>query len=169
MAKKLEFPMAVLSYATTLFISDGHDTSVDMEQSQRRREPFLAAFRQLSFVDRVDVAKARAPETGDLAVTISDRDGRHFRFRGEFKTSYLDRPSVHTMVANARQDQRDTGYPTLVFARYVPLPTAEQFLEAGVNFVDLAGNLHLVLGTRYERTIMGHVEPRRGAGCDGSF
>src|ERR1039458_8893185 len=151
---------------------------MDLEQFQRRLEPFLAAFRQLSFVDRVDVAKTRAQETGDLAVTISDRDGRHFRFLGEFKTSYLghvedfrflgefkpsylDRPSVHTVTANARQYQRDAGCPTLVFARYVPLPTAEQFLEAGVNFVDLAGNLHLVLGTHYERTIMGHVEPRK--------
>jgi hypothetical protein len=132
-----------------------------MEQSQRRLEPFLAAVHQLSFVDRVDVAKACPQETGDLAVTISDRDGRHFRFRGELKTSYLDRPSVHAVAANARQYQRDVGCPTLVFARYVPLPTAEQFLEAGVNFVDLAGNLHLVLGTQYERTIVGHVEPRK--------
>jgi hypothetical protein len=132
-----------------------------MEPFQRRLEPFLAAFRQVSFIRQVDVAKARAQETGDLAVTISDRHGRHFRFRGEFKTSYLDRPSVHTVAANARQYQRDAGCPTLVFARYVPLPTAEQFLEAGVNFVDLAGNLHLVLGTQYERTIMGHVEPRK--------
>jgi hypothetical protein len=65
------------------------------------------------------------------------------------------------VTANARQYQRDAGCPTLVFARYVPLPTAEQFLEAGVNFVDLVGNLHLVLGTHYERTIMGHVEPRK--------
>jgi hypothetical protein len=132
-----------------------------MEQSQHRLDPFFAAFRQVSFVDRVDVVKARAPETGDLAVTISDRAGRHFRFRGEFKTSYLDRPSVNTVVADAVNYHRDGGCPTLVFARYVPLPTAEQFLEAGVNFVDLAGNLHLVLGNQYERTIMGHVEPRK--------
>src|ERR1035438_5868604 len=132
-----------------------------MGQSQHRFEPFLAALRDLSFIARSDVAKPRPQETGDLAVSISDREGRHFRFRGELKTSYLDRPSVHNVAANAREYQRDAGCPTLVFARYVPLPTAEQFLEAGVNFVDLAGNLHLVLGDRYERTIMGRAESRK--------
>ena len=134
---------------------------MDMEQSQHRFEPFLAALRELSFVARTDLAEPRPQETGDLAATISDRRGRHYRFRGEFRSSYLDRPSVHAVVANALQHQRDGGCPTLVFARYVPLPTAEQFLEAGVNFVDLAGNLHLVLGDRYERTIMGRAESRK--------
>ena len=132
-----------------------------MEQSQHRFEPFLAALRELSFVARTVVAKPRPQETGDLAATISDRRGRQYRFRGEFRSSYLDRPSVHAVVANALQHQRDGGCPTLVFARYVPLPTAEQFLEAGVNFVDLAGNLHLVLGDRYERTIMGRAESQK--------
>jgi hypothetical protein len=132
-----------------------------MEQSQHRFEPFLAALRELSFVARTDVAKPHPQETGDLAATISDRRGRHYRFRAEFRSSYLDRPSVHAVVANALQHQRDGGCPTLVFARYVPLPTAEQFLEAGVNFVDLAGNLHLVLGDRYERTIMGRAESQK--------
>ena len=30
----------------------------------------------------------------------------------------------------------------LLFARYIPLPTAQRLMDAGVDFVDLAGNVH---------------------------
>jgi hypothetical protein len=68
---------------------------------------------------------------------------------------------VNAVVANARLLQRGTSLPILVMARYVPRPTGEQFVEAGINFLDRAGNMHLALGTNYERTVLGRLEPNK--------
>jgi len=48
----------------------------------------------------------------------------------------------------------------MLFARYVPQPSAEKLIEAGVNFVDLAGNMHLALDNDYIRTVIGKKEER---------
>ena len=48
--------------------------------------------------------------------------------------------------------------PPLLVARYIPRPSAERLLEAGINFVDGAGNIHLKLGKSFERTIVGQPE-----------
>jgi hypothetical protein len=52
-----------------------------------------------------------------------------------------------------------------LLARYIPRPSAERLIQAGVNFLDQAGNMHLVLGQNYERTIVGNKEnnaPKEG-------
>lgn len=51
--------------------------------------------------------------------------------------------------------------PLLLLARYIARPSAERLIESGVNFLDRAGNVHLVLGRNYERTIIGNKEPLR--------
>src|SRR5215469_9530394 len=130
--------------------------------AERKIGPFLDRLRRPPFIDRVEVGNnsADAPPEG-LILTITDRQRRPFRFRGDLKTSYLDRSSVNSLIANARLIQKRTREGLLVLARYIPLPTGEQLIAAGINFVDLVGNMHLVLGDHYERTIVGHVESQR--------
>ncbi len=48
----------------------------------------------------------------------------------------------------------------MIFARYLPLPAAQRLLDAGVNFIDLAGNIHLQLGSDFEKTIIGKKEQK---------
>jgi len=48
--------------------------------------------------------------------------------------------------------------PLLLLARFVPKPSAERLVQSGVNFLDQVGNMHLVLGGDYERTIIGSKE-----------
>ena len=43
----------------------------------------------------------------------------------------------------------------LIFARYLPRASAERLAEAGVNFLDLAGNINLALGTEFQKTVIG--------------
>jgi hypothetical protein len=43
----------------------------------------------------------------------------------------------------------------LLAARYVPRPTGERLVEAGVNFVDRAGNVHLRLGEDHNVLVLG--------------
>jgi hypothetical protein len=40
----------------------------------------------------------------------------------------------------------------------VPAPPAEKLIDAGINFIDQAGNVHLMLGKSYGRTIVGRRE-----------
>src|SRR5207248_2561089 len=49
----------------------------------------------------------------------------------------------------------------MLFARYIPRETGERLIAANINFLDLAGNMHLVLGKQYHRTVLGHAEAQR--------
>jgi hypothetical protein len=62
-------------------------------------------------------------------------------------------PSVSTAVP---ADKEFSG--TLV-ARYIPRPTGERLADAGVNFVDRLGNMHLALGKDHHVLRLGRREP----------
>jgi hypothetical protein len=46
----------------------------------------------------------------------------------------------------------------LLLARYIPRPTAQELIDGGVDFVDLAGNIHLSLKPHYHWTVVGNRE-----------
>lgn len=95
---------------------------------------------------------------GTLAVSTP---AGSFRFTVEVKASFLDRALTNAIAAIAVRFARDHDQRLLLLARYVPRPTGERLIAAGVNFLDLAGNMHLTLGTNYSRTILGRSEPMR--------
>src|SRR5262249_47324104 len=78
-------------------------------------------------------------------------------FDVERKNSYLDRSLINAWISDAKH-RPDNAPPMLLLARYVPMPSGERLVEAGVNFVDRAGNMHLALGSHYSRTIIGRRE-----------
>jgi hypothetical protein len=125
-------------------------------------EPFLQALKQLPFVRNVRLGAAQQ-EGGrhDAVLTIVDPERRRFEFSAETTRSYLDRSVANAVIARAQRASAQHSPPMLLLARYVPRPTGERLIDAGVNFVDLVGNIHLRLGTRYARTILGKSEDKR--------
>jgi hypothetical protein len=102
-------------------------------------------------------AQTPADYDGRIAIRTPDET---FHFLLDRKKSYLDRASTNALIALDQRTRRDQGHPLLLFARYVPRPTAERFMAADLNFIDLAGNMHLVLGPRYHHTVIGRPEER---------
>jgi hypothetical protein len=129
-------------------------------------EPFLEQIRTLHFVTDLDFcAEDRGTDPGiDGILKVRTPKGAH-AFLVEQKKSYLDRGILNALVAQAKLHAHARGKPLLLLARYIPRPSAERLIEAGVNFLDQAGNMHLVLGQNYERTIIGNREntaPKEG-------
>jgi hypothetical protein len=122
--------------------------------------PYLEKLRALGFVNGVEFSpNARA------AAALADGVLRVRTPRGAFafdigrNNSYLDRSLINAWISHAAH-KAEKGRALLLFTRYVPLPSAERFVEAGVNFVDQAGNMHLVLGPHYSHSVIGRRETK---------
>ena len=120
-------------------------------------EPQIAQLRALDFVQSAELVSANSGpgRGGDGELILKTADGT-FRFLIEKKAAYLDRSFLNMLIAQAKGRK-----PMVLFARYVPRESAERLMDAGLNFVDAAGNIHLRLGSRYERTIVGRREPAK--------
>jgi hypothetical protein len=135
-------------------------TMTTLATTPERLRAFAERLRELPFVRDVRY-DANADEVGsDGLFTITDRKRRHLPFLLHVKSSYLDRASTNVVIVGARLAQKGQRTPTLLLARYIPQPTADRLMEAGINFVDLAGNMHIDLGD-YSRTVLGRLEPRK--------
>ncbi len=123
-----------------------------------QHEQQLSLLRSLDFVRAAEVVSL-PPGTGSRgdAELILKTAEETFRFRIQKKKAYLDRSFLNMLVAHAKGSE-----PILLLARYVPRESAETLMNAGINFVDEVGNIHLRLGNRYERTIIGQREPSTG-------
>jgi hypothetical protein len=122
--------------------------------------PFLDRLKTAPFVKRVSLGPSQKDDTRSEGVLTLRTTQETFTLAIERKLSYLDRVSANAIAAQAAILSRD-GHPRILFARYVPRPTGEQFAAADVNFVDLAGNMHLSLGKKYQRTILGRPETQK--------
>jgi len=125
----------------------------------------LHRLRQLPFVRDAQLA-AGAPQRhlhyGDFdALVRLHTPAGDFEFVTEIKRSYLDLSITNALLAVAKRVKLEAHKPFLLFARYVPRPTGERLIDAEVNFVDLAGNIHLNLEPHYHWTVLGRLEPSR--------
>ncbi len=128
--------------------------------------PFLGQLRSLPFVTDLDFsAGGPGGEPGiDGILKVRTPKGTH-TFLVQQKRSFLDRGVLNALVARAKLHGKEDRQSLLLLARYIPSPSAERLIDSGVNFLDQAGNLHLVLGRNYERTIIGNKEstaPKEG-------
>jgi len=128
--------------------------------------PFLEQLRLLHFVSALNFsAEGRSDDPGIDGILKLRTPKGTYAFLVEQKRSYLDRGILNALVAQAKVRADLRGEPLLLLARYIPRPSAERLIESGVNFLDQAGNMHLVLGRNYERTILGNKEnsaPKEG-------
>ena len=122
-------------------------------------DPFLEQIQSLPFVKRLDFSREnRAVDSGtDGILKVRTTDGIYV-FQVEQKRSYLDRGILNALLAKAKRSDKNRHVPLLLLARFIPKPSAERLIDAGVNFLDQVGNMHLVLGRNYERTIIGNKE-----------
>ena len=128
-------------------------------QSRPPLAPFLQQLRTVHFISDLEFSpENRGADQGiDGILKVRTPKGT-YSFLVEQKRSYLDRGILNALVAQTKLDASAHRKPLLSLARYIPRPSAERLIESRVNFVDQAGNMHLVLGKNYERTIIGNKE-----------
>jgi hypothetical protein len=123
-----------------------------------RLEPYLANLRALPFVDDVQVEapqpSSRVTPDGILRVRAK---GVEYRLLVELKTSHLSYPIVDAVLAYTRQEP---GVPWVLFAPHVGRPMAAHLKQAGLNFLDLAGNCWITLGTDHTAEVIGRSVER---------
>jgi hypothetical protein len=130
-----------------------------MRLDETKLESYLDTIRALDFVKGLELKQAINQNAfgPDGLLTIATPKGK-FSFGIEQKGSYLGRTLLHGIISQARNYKQSSRRPLLLLTRYVPGPSAEALIENGVNFVDRAGNMHLVLGSNYARTVIGKKE-----------
>ena len=131
-----------------------------MAAPERQFAPYLEKIRDLEFVKALDFSAARNPyeEKGiDGQLRIRTPEGT-FHFLVEQKSSYLDRSLLNAFIAQAKHQAEAYQHPVILFARYVPRPSAERLVASGINFLDRVGNMHLILGSNYSHTVLGNRE-----------
>jgi len=121
--------------------------------------PFLKRLRDLPFVRKARVHKQEAANgRGPFdAVIRLETDAGPGEYIAEIKRSYLDRPMIYAIVSRSKHAAR-RGRKLLLLARYVPRPTALELIDAGVDFVDLAGNMHVSMQPHHHWTVIGYRE-----------
>ena len=127
---------------------------MDMERS--KLSEYTAGLLALPFIKEVRAEprphRPGRPPLDALLTIVTPKET--FELRAEVKRSHLGREQANQLVAMARQ------IPNLiVFAPYVGRELGETFAEAGVNFVDLAGNAFVRLGDQYIARIQGKSAP----------
>jgi hypothetical protein len=122
---------------------------------------YLDQLRGLPFIRdlRIDWQPERGEREVDALVTLRT-PRRTFKLALEVKRTFLDRGATSGLIAEHLRLQRERRLPLLLAARYVPRPTGERLVEAGVNFVDRAGNIHLRLGEDHNVLVLGRRDPQ---------
>jgi hypothetical protein len=152
---------AVLNYE--LSISNGHTIIVDTVQLKPTIEPFLEQLKALPFVTDLDFSpEGRHNDREADGILKIHAPKETYRFLVEQKRSYLDRGALNALIAQAKLYATERREPLVLFARYIPGPSAERLIQSGINFVDQTGNMHLVFGRNYERTVVGTKQNAAG-------
>lgn len=130
-----------------------------MKHLRHTIEPYLDAIRALPFVENLEFSQeAKERDSGiDGTLKLHTPKGTQVYFV-ETKRSYLDSGLLHGLLAQTKLVRDRHNKPLLVFARYVPSPSAEKLIKSGINFFDESGNMHLSVGKNYERTVIGRKQ-----------
>lgn len=148
----LIFPLSVTNGHT--IISDSMPAPVDPDLT-----PYLDRLREVPFIRHVELAsRAGSGVRPDLLIKLRT-PRRTFSLALETKRTFLDQALTNAVVAQQMEVVRKHQTPLLLLARYIPRPTGERLAEAGVNFVDRPGNVHLKLGDDYHVLLLGRREP----------
>ena len=121
---------------------------------------YLEAIRALPFVTALDW-KVAPRGAGDREIDAEIKittPRRKFKLAAEFKRTYMDRANLNALIAQQAHVRQKLKMPLLLIARYIPAPMGERLAEAGINFVDGVGNLHVNLGGDYYVFAVGRKE-----------
>ena len=149
-------------------ISNGQSRIEDVTQlgAHSRRleglEPFLDRLANLPFVTLAESVESRPIFRGghfDATIQV-DTPAGSCRYLTLVKRSYLDVTTVRSLVATAK-GLAPHGRKLLVFARYIPPPSARKLINAEAHFIDLCGNVHFHRPPHFHWTSLGN---RQSAG-----
>ncbi|HYL77464.1 MAG TPA: type IV toxin-antitoxin system AbiEi family antitoxin [Bryobacteraceae bacterium] len=130
-----------------------------MKQRARHELEPVCHLRRLPFVRDVKyTVKERRDPGYDGRLEIKTSRGK-FQLAVEAKRSYISRAAVSELLAWLSHLRADRTQGVILFATHIPRKTAEALIEAKVNFVDDAGNVHLELGDAYNWTAIGIPAP----------
>src|SRR5436309_2016874 len=126
-------------------------------QPEKASTALLKTLQSLPFARKISFSPSKQNKGAGVDGVLAIGAGKdQFTLAVVQKRSFLDRASLHAVIAMAERARR----PLLLLARYVPRPSGEQLMAAGVNFVDEAGNVHLALGKKYAHTVLGRRQDR---------
>ncbi|HET6842586.1 MAG TPA: type IV toxin-antitoxin system AbiEi family antitoxin [Candidatus Angelobacter sp.] len=128
-----------------------------MPRREQAARDYIDKISTLDFIRRHELSQPREGHGINPSLAVWTPKGK-FTFLVELKGSYFDRSSLNAFISQAKHLTRVHHKPLLLFARYLPEPSAELLISAGINFVDQVGNMHLALGDSYVRTVIGRKE-----------
>ena len=130
-------------------------------------EPLLDQIRAVTFVRHLRLIPAKSGDRNSSRVLeITTPRGKH-RLALIVKRSYLDRSTVNAVIGQIKGERKAAkgggqsvrNGEILVLAPYLAVPTAKNFIDAGISFADEIGNIHLALGDEYNWTVIGERKP----------
>ncbi len=104
--------------------------------------PYLEQLKTLAFVESAEV-KRSASDDEQLTLHVVAKRKTHSFELGLLRT-HLSMPEVERWIGKAQSLGRKR--PLLLLAPYVSRPMGARLREAGVRYLDQAGNMHFVLG-----------------------
>lgn len=116
-------------------------------------QPYLDALEKLPFVKRAEFHRAKDARLD--AELVVQTQTKKFRFAVETKPTFLGRDTTERVIALAPSVRQREGVPLILVAPYIPRPTGERLIDAGVDFVDKYGNVHIRLGSEFHAIILG--------------
>lgn len=132
-----------------------------------RISPYLARLQELPFVEDVRVEQISYDPSADAILLVRTPTGPR-RLVAELKSSNLT--GAHVVEVLGRHQHSDS-VQSILFAPYIGGGPAQRLEDAGMNFLDLAGNCHVRFGSEYVASIRGKRRPRpkrgRGLGLAG--
>jgi hypothetical protein len=126
----------------------------NLEAAKRRLNQRLYHLTHLRFVKSIHIQ-----HNEPTSVRVDTAAGS-FNFQVRLIRSYLDRTLANDLIQIVKGLKGRGQSDLLLVARYVPRPTGERLAEAGVNFLDDAGNINLALGGNYHSLVLGKPEIR---------
>jgi hypothetical protein len=130
---------------------------MDMPDVQDQNiQPYLQRLLGMPFIEDVQFSREKAVRDRGIDGFLKVQTPKEKQiFIVEVKRSYLDTALLHSLIAQSHFLKTQHKKDLLVFARYVPTPSAQKLITAGINFIDDAGNMHIKVGSNYERTVVG--------------
>lgn len=119
--------------------------------------PYIEHLHSLPFVQRVDVSKTGSDGSDSGPDILVKTPTGTLAIQVKWSKSHLGTQQVDHLLHSAKK----AGHTTMLFAPRVAGDSAEQFQNAGVNYVDLAGNCFVRLGSQYIAQVEGRSSPQR--------
>ena len=124
-------------------------------------DTYLGHLKTLKFVRDASVSDSEklGEQERDAVLYIQTAAGG-FKLATEIKSVYPNSALTNSIIASARAPRKDKKLGYIALLAQTARVQEEKLAQAGINFVDAAGNLNLTLGSNYQAVILGRREQR---------